>query len=86
MTIIRTILNILWLIVSGLWSAIGYALAGIVMFILFFLVITIPFGIASFRLAGYALWPFGRTVRPDPSAGVASTVGNGLLMLRARRR
>ncbi len=76
MTIIRTILNILWLIVSGLWSAIGYALAGIVMFILFFLVITIPFGIASFRLAGYALWPFGRTVRPDPSAGVASTVGN----------
>jgi len=76
MGILRTILNILWLVLAGLWSAIGYAIAGIVMFILFFLIITIPFGIASFRLAGYALWPFGRTVVPDPSAGAPSTVGN----------
>lgn len=76
MSVIRTILNILWLVLAGLWSAIGYALAGIIMFVLFFLVITIPFGIASFRLAGYALWPFGRTVVPDPNAGAASVVGN----------
>ncbi len=39
-------------------------------------IITIPFGIASFRLAGYALWPFGRTVVAKPSAGVASGIGN----------
>jgi uncharacterized membrane protein YccF (DUF307 family) len=76
MNVIRVILNILWLVVSGLWSAIAYAVAGLVMFLLFFLVITIPFGIASFRLAGYALWPFGRTVVRDPDAGVASTIGN----------
>ncbi|MCH9816127.1 MAG: YccF domain-containing protein [Actinomycetia bacterium] len=72
----RTILNLLWLIVSGIWSALAYAIAGAIMFLLFFLIITIPFGIASFRLAGYALWPFGRTVVPDPDAGVASTIGN----------
>jgi uncharacterized membrane protein YccF (DUF307 family) len=76
MGFIRLVLNILWLVVSGLWSAIGYAIAGLVMFLLFFLVITIPFGIASFRLAGYALWPFGRTVVRDPDAGVASAIGN----------
>ncbi len=61
----RTVLNILWLVLSGLWLAIGYALAGVVMCIL---IITIPFGIASFRLAAFVLWPFRRTVirRPMP--------------------
>ena len=39
--------------------AIAYVVAGIVCCIL---IITIPFGIASFRIANYALWPFGRTV------------------------
>ncbi len=76
MEFIRVVLNLLWLVVSGIWSAIGYAITGIIMFLLFFLVVTIPFGIASFRLAGYALWPFGRTVVRDPDAGVASTIGN----------
>ena len=76
MAILRTILNLLWLIISGIWSALAYAIAGAIMFLLFFLIITIPFGIASFRLAGYALWPFGRTVVPNPDAGVASTIGN----------
>ena len=74
--IIRVLLNILWLIFSGIFSALGYIVAGLIMFLFFFLVITIPFGIASFRLAGYALWPFGRTVVRDPDAGVASTIGN----------
>ena len=41
-------------------------------------IITIPFGIASFRLAAYVLWPFGRTVVRRPAAGAASTIGNVL--------
>src|SRR3984957_20346074 len=41
-------------------------------------IITIPFGIASFRLAAYVLWPFGRTVVRRPTAGAASTIGNVL--------
>ena len=72
---IRFIGNILWLILAGFWLAIGYALAGILMFIL---IITIPFGVASFRLAGYALWPFGRVVVRKPTAGVGSFLGNVL--------
>ena len=69
----RTVLNVLWLVLSGFWLALGYALAGLVMFVL---IITIPFGIASFRLAAFVLWPFGRTLVRRPEAGAASTVGN----------
>jgi uncharacterized membrane protein YccF (DUF307 family) len=69
----RIILNVLWLIFGGLFIALGYALAGVICCIL---IITIPFGIASFRMANYALWPFGRTMVRDPDAGAASTVGN----------
>ena len=69
----RSILNVLWLVLAGFWLAIGYALAGVVMCIL---IITIPFEIAAFRLAGYVLWPFGRTVVPHPRAGTASFIGN----------
>lgn len=69
----RTLLNVIWLVFAGIWLAAGYVLAGIVCCVL---IITIPFGIASFRIAAYALWPFGRTVVRDPEAGVLSTVGN----------
>jgi uncharacterized membrane protein YccF (DUF307 family) len=70
----RLILNVLWLIFgSGILIALGYAIAGLVCFAL---IITIPFGVAAFRMANYALWPFGRTVVRKPSAGVASLVGN----------
>lgn len=76
----KTLLNILWLVLCGIWMAIGYVIAGIVCCIL---IITIPFGIASFRIAGYALWPFGRTVVRRPDAGVASAVGNVIWVIVA---
>jgi uncharacterized membrane protein YccF (DUF307 family) len=73
MTVIRLILNIIWLIFCGWWMAILYVLAGIICFIL---IITIPFGIAAFRIAGYTIWPFGRSITRNPRAGVASLIGN----------
>lgn len=76
----RLVLNIVWLIFAGLWLAIGYALAGILMFIL---IITIPFGFASFRLAAFSLWPLGRTVVSKPTAGAGSAIGNVLWFLLA---
>lgn len=69
----KALLNIIWLVFGGLWLALGYAVAGIVCFIL---IITIPFGIASFRIAGYALWPFGRTAIRRADAGAGSVIGN----------
>jgi uncharacterized membrane protein YccF (DUF307 family) len=69
----RLIGNIIWLVLAGLWIAIGYALAAVLMFIL---IITIPFGIAALRIALFALWPFGRTIVKHPRHGAASTIGN----------
>jgi uncharacterized membrane protein YccF (DUF307 family) len=77
---VRTLLNVLWLVLSGLWLAIAYALAGVVMCLL---IVTIPFGIASFRLAAFVLWPFGRTIVKRPGAGAASVIGNVLWFLLA---
>src|SRR5690606_4021952 len=70
---VRALLNVIWLVLSGIWLALAYAVAGIVCCIL---IITIPFGIASFRIAAYALWPFGRTVTERRSAGIPSLLGN----------
>jgi len=69
----RLILNLIWLILCGWWIAILYFLAGIIAFIL---IITIPFGIAAWRIASYALWPFGRSIVRRPSAGIGSLIGN----------
>ncbi|WP_201292615.1 YccF domain-containing protein [Cellulomonas citrea] len=69
----RTLLNLIWLVFAGFWLAVGYALAGVLCCVL---IVTIPFGIASFRIAGYVLWPFGRTVVDRPDAGVWSAIGN----------
>ncbi|MGN6132271.1 MAG: YccF domain-containing protein [Nocardioidaceae bacterium] len=74
----RTLGNILWFLLAGLWLAIGYAAAGLVAFVL---IVTIPFGIASFRLAGYVIWPFGRTVVWRREAGFWSVLGNVVWLL-----
>jgi uncharacterized membrane protein YccF (DUF307 family) len=76
----RTILNIIWLVFSGFWMALGYALVGVVLCLL---VVTIPFGIACLRMASYALWPFGRVLVDRPGAGVPSAIGNVLWFLLA---
>jgi uncharacterized membrane protein YccF (DUF307 family) len=74
------ILNLIWLIFGGLWLALGYLLAGIVACIF---IVTIPFGVASFRMAAFAFWPFGRTVVSKPGAGVGSGIANVIWFLIA---
>lgn len=53
------ILNIIWLIVSGLPLALEHLVLGVVLCIT---VIGIPFGIQQFKLAKLALMPFGAEV------------------------
>ncbi len=76
----RTILNVIWLVFAGFALAVGYTLAGIVCTLL---IVTIPFGIASFRLAGYVIWPFGREIVVDPRAGGFTAIGNVLWFIVA---
>jgi uncharacterized membrane protein YccF (DUF307 family) len=76
----NTVLNVVWLVLAGIWLALGYVVAGIICCVL---IVTIPFGIASFRMASYALWPFGRTVVDKPGAGAWSAIGNVVWVLVA---
>jgi len=74
----RLILNIIWLVFGGLWFAIGYLLAALICFLL---IVTIPFGFASARIAMFALWPFGRTVVDKPGARPGALIGNVIWVL-----
>ena len=69
----RTIGNILWFVLAGWWLALSYLIAGVLACVL---IVTIPFGIAAFRLAGYSVWPFGRRVVVARDAGLPSLIGN----------
>lgn len=76
----RVILNVIWFVLAGLWMAIAYAIAALIMFIL---IITIPFGVAALRIGIFALWPFGKTVVRRTDAGAGSAIGNVLWFLLA---
>lgn len=72
-TVLSIILNIIWLLTAG-WSLfLAYVVAGLLACLL---IVTIPFGLASFRIAGFVIWPFGREVITTREAGALSTVGN----------
>ena len=55
----KFLLNVLWLILGGVWTSIGYLLSSILLMIT---IIGIPFGLQTMKLAILALWPFGKTV------------------------
>ncbi|MBK6764047.1 MAG: YccF domain-containing protein [Micrococcales bacterium] len=71
----RTIGNILWLLLAGIWLALTYAAAGVIMLIF---IITIPWAIGAFRMANYALWPFGRAVVPKADKIPGTCIANVL--------
>ena len=72
-SVLTLILNLIWLLTAGWALFLGYLLAGVLACLL---VVTIPFGIASFRIAGFVLWPFGREVVDTGGGGAMSTLGN----------
>ncbi len=74
----RLILNVIWLLFGGLWLALGYVVAALICFLL---IVTIPFGFASLRIASYALWPFGRTIVDKPGVRTGALIGNVIWIL-----
>ncbi|MFJ2648650.1 YccF domain-containing protein [Streptomyces sp. NPDC087420] len=76
----RTLLNVVWLVLCGFWMFLAYVVAGLVLCIT---IIGIPFGLAAFRIGLYALWPFGYTAIDRPDAGAPSFVGNILWLVLA---
>jgi uncharacterized membrane protein YccF (DUF307 family) len=72
-SLLALVLNIIWLLTAGWALFLGYVVAGILACIF---IVTIPFGLASFRIAGFVIWPFGREVVDTHRGGAAGTVGN----------
>jgi uncharacterized membrane protein YccF (DUF307 family) len=70
----RIVLNVLWLVLAGVWLALGYLIAGVIMAIT---IIGLPFAKQALKLAHYALWPVGRTLIKSETRNVGlSTLGN----------
>lgn len=74
------ILNLIWLIVAGIELAIAYVVAGV---LLMLTIVGIPFGLQAFKLAGFALWPFGRAVVRTKTPGLIAGIGNVLWVVLA---
>ncbi|WP_369211197.1 YccF domain-containing protein [Streptomyces flavofungini] len=76
----KTVLNVIWLVLCGFWMFLAYLVAGVLLCIT---IIGIPFGVASFRIGRYALWPFGYAAVERRDAGAPSCVGNALWLVLA---
>jgi uncharacterized membrane protein YccF (DUF307 family) len=71
-------LNIVWLVLGGLWMAFGWVVAAVIMAIT---IIGLPWARAALNIAAYTLLPFGqRAVRRDALTG-QSDIGTGPLGL-----
>lgn len=53
----KLLLNILWLLLGGIFTALEYLAASLLMMVT---IIGIPFGLQTLKLALVALWPFGK--------------------------
>ena len=88
MSPINLVLNILWFVFGGLWMALSWAIAGLIMALT---IVGLPWTRAAFTLALYTLAPFGRTVvRRDLieghetlDTGPLGTIGNLIWLLLA---
>lgn len=71
--------NIAWLVLGGLLTSLLYFMAGLLFCIT---IIGIPFGLQLMKIAGYALWPFGRDMAmAENEPGCLSMVGNIIWIL-----
>jgi uncharacterized membrane protein YccF (DUF307 family) len=78
---VRFILNIIWLVLAGIWLAISYVIAAVLLAIT---IIGIPFAVQAFKLSRYALWPFGRALaHTSAHHGVLRAIGNVLWFVLA---
>jgi uncharacterized membrane protein YccF (DUF307 family) len=67
MSLLSLILNVLWVITGGIWMALAWLLAALIMAIT---IVGIPWARAAYNIASYTFLPFGRVaLRRDEVAG-----------------
>jgi uncharacterized membrane protein YccF (DUF307 family) len=70
------LLNIVWFIFGGgFFAGIGWLVTGA---LLALTIVGFPFAIAAWRIAGFAAWPFGRTLVDVRDLGERQIVGTEL--------
>lgn len=74
----RTIGNVLWLILVGWHTALEWFMLGL---LLCLPIVTVPFAIQCFKIGGFSLWPFGRVAVRDTNVRAASVLGNILWLI-----
>jgi uncharacterized membrane protein YccF (DUF307 family) len=88
MSLLSLILNILWVVTGGLWMALAWLIAAVIMAIT---IIGIPWARAAVNIADYTFLPFGRTAVSrdefkgveDLGTGPLGTIGNLIWLLLA---
>ncbi len=75
---LRFLMNILWLILGGLWMGLSWYLVGCLMVLT---IIGIPWAKACFVIGTFALWPFGKDVVSREFVTGRADIGTGLLGL-----
>ncbi len=56
---VNIICNIVWILLGGIWTALAWAISGIVFYVT---IVGIPLGRQSFKMAALTLAPFGKTI------------------------
>ena len=81
MPVMSLLLNLLWIVFGGLWMAVAWVVAAVIMAIT---IIALPWARAAFNIAVYTLLPFGQTAvsraahtgHEDLGTGPLGTLGN----------
>ena len=88
MSPVSLLLNLLWLVFGGVWLALGWVIAALIMAIT---IVGLPWAWAALNIASYALLPFGRRAvsraeyngRGDIGTGVFGLLGNVIWLVLA---
>lgn len=72
MSPVSLVLNVLWIVFGGLWMAVGWLIAALIMAIT---IIGLPWTRAAVTIAIYTFLPFGQTVVDRPRSPVGRTLG-----------
>jgi uncharacterized membrane protein YccF (DUF307 family) len=88
MSVLSLLLNILWIVFGGLWMAVGWVIAAVIMAIT---IMGLPWTRAAFNIASYTLLPFGQKAvsraeyfgSEDMGTGPLGVLGNIVWLLLA---
>jgi uncharacterized membrane protein YccF (DUF307 family) len=81
MSALSLLLNLLWIVFGGLWMAVGWVIAAVLMAVT---IVGLPWARAAFNIASYTLLPFGQKAvsraeyygREDTGTGPLGLLGN----------